>query len=33
MMLEGEETLFSTNTYFDFLDTLKSIFLFYQGLD
>merc|ERR1711963_7752 len=23
---------FSTNTYFDFLDTLKSIFSFYQGL-
>merc|ERR1712080_722900 len=29
----GEETLFSTNIYFDFLDTLKSIFSFYQGLD
>merc|ERR1712203_647706 len=29
----GGGTLFSANTYFDFLDTLKSIFSFYQGLD
>merc|ERR1712243_377670 len=29
----GGGTLFSTNTYFDFLDTLKSISSFYQGLD